>query len=152
IYQFFAGGESILGNIVNAIKAMWSWFEGWFSSKMIALGNMMKDWAKDLASYMIAFFQPFVDFMKGIGDGMKAMAKGDFSGVANLAKGLIGFGDASSTSTPVSAPASGGGVSSNQTNQVQLHQTINVGPGADPVAVGRRVENGTSSALDTALR
>lgn len=152
IYQFFSGGESVIGTWVEFIKLIGKQLMDWFTGLLGDLGNLFKSWGNSFSEWLLGLFKPFLDILTRIGNffsgGIKSVNfKAMIEPLSQAAKG-VSFG-----SSPSSAPAgSGTGNAANQSNQIQITNQINVGDNADPDAVGRRVEGGTTSALDKSLR
>lgn len=150
IYQFFAGGDSVLGVWVEAFKMAIGFISDLFTNFLLSAGDQFKIWGNQFAGWLLGLFQPVLDILKTVGNFLGGGLKNiDFKAMieplSQAAKGNFGM-------SPSNASGSIGQTANNQSNKIDLTQTINVGEGADPLAVGKQVQVGTGNALDFSLR
>lgn len=162
IYQFFTGGDSVFGLVVEQFKLMIDKFV---------------NWVKGLGDSVLFFLGPVGAIILGIKNLLQwlGVLDGKFSILQKAGelfgkvKGFLGFGSGESTSptatgsptgslaganpTPGAAPLTniGGAQSSvNQSNNVKI--SVNVPPGTPPEKVGPFVQTGVKDGLDGVLR
>ena len=161
LWTFFSGGgESLTGDIWNAMKDVGKWILDGITSAATAAGDWMKKWAGTVADWIIAPFKPLIDLLTWIGNKGSAIAKGGAgSGIADsLRNALPAFlgGPTAAKPTlagvagtaPSYAGATGGGDISKQIQQAStINQTINIGEGKNAIATGKEVAGQTDNVL-----
>lgn len=161
LYQFFTGGESITGVMVDGFKVAFKWIYEKFSEFMVFLGNKLSDFANYFAGWFKTIISPFTWLLDKLGK----------LGVAGAAKIGNPFGDAPKTfgmktgdnmgATMGMAPGKNDSVlggntdnskSSNQKNQFNITQNITAGDGASALETGKEAGKQTENALDKVIR
>jgi hypothetical protein len=153
-YQFMNGGQSVIGTFVEFFKLLFEQASAFFAQ--------MGPWGQLLIRFLLTPIRAIVGAFQTLGSVMDAlMGKKGWGDVlktaANVGQNMLfGGGSEGSLSEAMGFSPSSAGTgpgSGNAMNQdVTIEQTISVGPGVDPIAVGQKVQTGTTSALDLSLR
>lgn len=153
-YQFMNGGQSVIGTFVDFFKLLFEQASAFF--------NQIGPWGQLLIRFLLTPIRAIVGAFQTLGSVMGAlMGNQSWADViktaANVGQNMLfgGGTDGSLSEAMGITPSSAGvgpGSGNNMSQDVKIEQNIQVGPGTDPIAVGDKVQTGTTSALDLSLR